>query len=1332
MKDLTRNLVVMTLLFLFVFSAFSGALIPIADAMKDMDTPVAAIENDTYRSYYDSGNFYDSFRSDIESIGGYVYDSASEEKSKKKTTALDYEFQPIKQVITVKTTATGSKENGNYVESKPLANAIVRINGVPRFTDRNGQVRATLDREYVELFVEKNDYGPYIEIMEVTGEDKTVYLKKASDNIDIYGVMLTDIEYDPVNLINSEYTIFPEALGDYIANMKFLVNVKADRYMLLMDSEVIYSSNENIIYDIDFTDDMEGKKFYAQVEYQEILSEPVLLNLKISIPEFLKESEEYILDSRGATDVLNPFAGENTYGIFDGFGLDFTKVPGIKELFKNKGISLKAALDMRKGVVKVTVGFEFSRYIDGDKGLNDEYDEEIVEEVNKKVKEHKQNMQEPKKQRKKAQQDLNSTNKKIEENNKKIKQDTKNKEKQIETKKNLQNKLDKIDKNNKEQIDKINKQISDIDKNIANLENNVKITNNEINKQKEQKTKYENEIKDINDSCLTKTNALKQQIENANNEINKLSLDLDNRYRQATELSNEKSKGKLTKQSFDSQLEQIKGLIKEAKEPFKQKERGFTLGFEIIGTFEYNFRENKVSAVALSVDFMFGFKFEGKFMAGYVPMFYTVHVKAGLLVQIEFFDIKNGLIDFKKLWEYLFMELHIGFEAELGVGFNNLMSASLFADAMYGVKGYVGFKIVWTNPREYMGSDFEWKVGIRFKLLLVGTFEFAGGGYHNIPNATIDKIRDDIAKLSLSSNMICNNLLAENIYNGSKPQIEKVGDDYVASWIDMEIRNGEPRSVLKYSVYSNGNWGVPKEVYGNGSDFYHDTYFDGKDLHVTWQNIKEGTDITSLEDMCKNSEIYYAKYDSELSQFVGVRQVSNNTTLDMGPKFALQESADQPLTLVWQRNSIDDIIGLTGRNSIVYSTFDEGNWSVPNMLYESDNYFSFVNSAYVDSKLTSAFVEDMDNDLTTDDRKIIVCAEGVQCKIVGSDFEIVNNPQFFKIDGKTRLTFHADGNVRFTDDYVNVNKFDIADGKINDTYQIMDGGNEIYVYYYKVGSDNSPQAYASIYDKSTDSWQVDVRLTSAKNKVTSPSIAILPGGDILTVYNSLDRETQLVSLEWEIKQFQKDFEIEYAFHDFGVKRGDEFDLFLIIKNTGDYTIRSLEISAFGKTEIIELSKPIEVGEKDTIKVNRVYSINQQGQEIITVRFDDIVRQYMLTTRFTDVSIDGVRRIDKEREYYDLILKNSSEEASKVYLDIYYNGELIDTTEMFLSGNETLNYTYFNDEFVNGGYVYFEIRTEMADKYESDNSISFCVEYMVEKEPVKINPYYQSMQIAKYL
>lgn len=796
-------------------------------------------------------------------------------------------------------------------------------------------------------------------------------------------------------------------------------------------------------------------------------------------------------------------------------------------------------------------------------------------------------------------------------------------------------------------------------------------------------------------------------------------------------MTNKKTRGELSKKSYDEQINGIKGFIKDARGPFVQRERGLTLGFEIIGTLEYNFNEQKISKVALSVDFSFGYKFEGRFMIGYAPMFYTVHIKGGLQIQIDFIDLRNGAIDIKRFYEYLFMKLHIGFEAELGVGINDLMSVSLVADAEYGISGYVGFEKFWKNIDKYAGSEFEWKVGIRFKALYLYSVDFSGGGYYSKPNASIDQLRENSVILALI-NTPFDSSLSNNIYDGSKPQIEKVGDDYVASWIGMEIRNGEPRSVLKYSVYSNGNWGVPKEVYGSGSDFYHDTYFDGEDLHVTWQNIKEGTDITSLEDMCKNSEIYYAKYDSESSQFVDVRQVSDNATLDMGPKFALQESADQPLTIVWQRNSVDDIFGLMGRNSIVYSTFDEGNWSVPNILYESDNYFSFVNSAYVDSKLTSAFVEDMDNDLTTDDRKIIVCAEGVQCKIVGSDFEIVNNPQFFKIDGKTRLTFHADGNVRFTDDYVNVNKFDIADGKINDTYQIMDDGNEIYVYYYKVGSDNSPQAYASIYDKSTDSWQLDVRLTSAKNKVTSPSIAILPGGDILTVYNSLDRETQLVSLEWDIKHIRKDFEIAYVLYDLDAKSGEKINLNIGIKNIGDYVIRSVDVFAFGQMNTIVFDNAVEIGEFATIKVEREFSISADGQEIITVRFDDIVRQYMLTTRFTDVSIDGVRRIDKEREYYDLILKNSSEEASKVYLDIYYNGELIDTTEMFLSGNETLTYTYFNDEFVNGGYVYFEIRTEMADKYESDNSISFCVEYMVEKEPVKINPYYQSMQIAKYL
>ncbi len=1288
MKDLTRNLVVMTLLCLFVFSAFSGALIPIADAMKDMDTPVAAIENDTYRSYYDSGNFYDSFRSDIESMGGYVYDSTVEEKSKKKTTALDYEFQPIKQVITVKTTATGSKENGNYVESKPLANAIVRINGVPRFTDRNGQVRATLDREYVELFVEKNDYGPYIEIMEVTGEDKTVYLKKASDNIDIYGVMLTDVEYDPVNLINSEYTIFPEALGDYIANMKFLVNVKADRYMLLMDSEVIYSSNENIIYDIDFTDDMEGKKFYAQVEYQDILSEPVLLNLKIAIPEFYKENNIETYSARdGESSQINPFDGEDSYGIFDGVNIDFAKLLKINDLIKDKrhgvNIDLKVSMDMRKGTISLTFGFAYSYQDYVLETGKDDLDK--AQEVGQQIYDYKEQNKEANVEREEVQKEINQVNEQYDKAKKKA--DPKNEKDQ-------------------EELNRLNNQKQQLQSKLDLVNNNYKVGVNKIK------------------SLLGQVN---QQIKNYQGKI-------DNRNSHLEDIMNDKAKGDAKKKELDDFIASVPGLIKDAKDSFNQFERGFSIGFELIAILEYNYNEQRLSNIALSIDFSFGYKFEGKFMAGYMPMYYVVNVKAGLKAQIEFYNMRNGWIKWDKFWEYILINPYVGLEGEIGIGINELLSVGFFAKAEYGMSGYFGVKEFRDNALEYMGSEFEWGVGIRVKAFYALEFEFGGGGYYVKDPVSLDKIKDKDVPNFLSKNkkdIILKNI-SNNIYDGSKPQIDKIGDDYVASWIDMEIRNGEPRSVLKYSVYSNGNWGVPKEVYGSGSDFYHDTYFDGKDLHVTWQNIKEGTDITSLEDMCKNSEIYYAKYDSELSQFVGVRQVSTNTTLDMGPKFALQESADQQLTIVWQRNSVDDIFGLMGRNSIVYSTFDEGNWSVPNILYESDNYFSFVNSAYVDSKLTSAFVEDMDNDLTTDDRKIIVCAKGVQCKIVGSDFEIVNNPQFFKIDGKTRLTFHADGNVRFTDDYVNVNKFDIADGKINDTYQIIDDGNEIYVYYYKVGSDNSPQAYASIYDKSTDSWQVDVRLTSAKNKVTSPSIAILPGGDILTVYNSLDRETQLVSLEWDIKHIRKDFEIAYVLYDLDAKSGEKINLNIGIKNIGDYVIRSVDVFAFGQMNTIVFDNAVEIGEFATIKVEREFSISADGQEIITVRFDDIVRQYMLTTRFTDVSIDGVRRIDKEREYYDLILKNSSEEASKVYLDIYYNGELIDTTEMFLSGNETLTYTYFNDEFVNGGYVYFEIRTEMADKYESDNSISFCVEYMVEKEPVKINPYYQSMQIAKYL
>lgn len=788
-------------------------------------------------------------------------------------------------------------------------------------------------------------------------------------------------------------------------------------------------------------------------------------------------------------------------------------------------------------------------------------------------------------------------------------------------------------------------------------------------------------------------------------------------------------------QEFQKQLDSLKGFKKDYQESFNQHEHGFTYGIELLMSLEYDYRVQKIAKFSLSVDGTIGYKWNGTFFAGFIPLYYTIHVQAGLKAQVEFHDLRNGWIDFSKFWEHILLQGHIGLNGELGVGINGFLSVGFFAGAEYGISGYMFMPEFYTEHwKEFLGSDFEWELGVRVNVFLLGEFEFGGGQYYWKDPFTPDQIIERNKEMKTVSfiNRPMAKPLSDNIYDGSKPQIEKVGDNYVASWIDVELYNNAPHAVLKYSVYKDGIWSVPQAIHNSGDDFYHDMYFDGKDLHITWQKIKPNANGNSLEQMCKNSEIYYAKFDSNTLAFNYIKPLTDDGVLDAAPRFVLQENPNQPLSIAWQKNTNDDIIGLTGKNSIVYSSLSGGSWSSQKRIYESDHYFSFVDTAYVDGKITSAFMEDMDNDLATDDRKMIVCDATNQIKTVGVGFATVNNPQFYKLDGKVNLTFYGDGKVCYSNDFNTIYEFNVSKDVINDTYKIIDNESKLYIYYNKLSSENISQVFASIYDKTTGKWQIDVCLTDAQNTIMNSSIAVLTNGDILTVYNEKDEKNDTVSLGYNVKEIRKDFAIISAFYDKNVQPGDNFTLSVGIQNTGDYPISRVELSAFGKTESIILEQPLAIGGIVFIDMNCVFDIKSDGKEIIIMRYENIERDYVLHTRLTDMSITGNVRFDSFREYYDLTISNASEFSSKVYIDIYYKGEVIDTVEVFVGGNTAIEYTYSNDDFENGNYVYFVLRTDIPDKYESDNEISFGISNMAEKATAIDNPYYEALQIAKLL
>jgi len=365
--DMKKSFVCLLLAVVMIFTSAQGMAFGIANSIPEKDTPVAEIANDDYVPYnYENRNndeaVIDSLTSEIESVGGYVEKYNSEEeyqrsqKSAASSSVTDYsltesEIEPVKQTVTVMTTPTGSKEHGNYVESEPVANAIVRLDGVPRYTDRNGQIKATLNREYVELYVEKEGYNPYIEIIEVTGEEKIVSLKKPNDDLEIFSVILS-FDNDSQNVMLRPYSVFNE--DEDIAYFKVNTNTEVDCIYFLRNGEIVVESRTSE-FTFCFLGEDDNAVYTIYYVYNGIDSKIVQLKIKVFSQ---KEVDMSAFESLGYSANLEP-KNENRAlmedgGMFGSFEFDLANL--LKLLFPSGKFDF--VYDRRENKVQAILGYE--------------------------------------------------------------------------------------------------------------------------------------------------------------------------------------------------------------------------------------------------------------------------------------------------------------------------------------------------------------------------------------------------------------------------------------------------------------------------------------------------------------------------------------------------------------------------------------------------------------------------------------------------------------------------------------------------------------------------------------------------------------------------------------------------------------------------------------------------------------------------------------------------------------------------------------------------------------------------------------------------------------
>ena len=1134
-----------------------------------------------------------SLNETAKSFGGEVEYFSSERElndSEKTQYSSDLEnFEQITQIIKVMTTPTGKKEFGNYVASRPISNAIVRINGIPRYTDRNGEIKVTVDGGYAELFVEKTGYNPYIEIFEFTGEDKIIYLKQPKDDIYFEYAMFNYCGDVSNVLIQDSYF----SLGDeyYYALLDVKTNILADEYRLYCDGNLVRSENNGSFTILNFEDFCKiDSVFSIQVVYQGIESEKVDLNIHV-----LKQIEQKDICDPNDISVDSELDGVDNQKLrmtdsgitpFGNFELDLADaLKRLFEVYDGRGSAeLNFIVDRKKGTLKMLIGYSYAVKRTGIDGIEDKID-------------------------------------------------AKNK------------KLDKTE-------------------------------------DKEQRKKLESEIVDLVD-----------QKEKLHMEDWHSFAPIYHNVRIATEQA---KRGERSLKSLKSELSNLKQLSKKgpAIKNMLQKVPGFTVDFSVIGTVEFSFKEEKFVDVNVALELEGRVEWKQQFVVVSVPVFLRVGAGLKFTMKFTFVDeYEEGQYGFK-VEDFFTFTVKLFLWAEIGVGFCDLLSVSL--------RGEGGVEFVFKTKSDFLQINGEAALSLRIKALL---WEF------NID--LVSRRWEDIGRSYDEMKLARTNFINENenlsdfkfmsnIYDVSQPQLTKFGDKQLLTWIeysnDRDIYNS---TVLMYSLFENGNWTQARPIYDTGkADFDYDVYCDlDGDVHIAWQTSNRiFSSSDSLESMAKESEIYIADI-SKNGEVNNVQKLTSNHELDCAPRFVKQETAQDPVSLIWRKNSLNDILGFNGINEFVSS--NNLDWHTTTEIVSFNQFVSFGDCAYTNGELNAAFILDEDGDLATNDYEIyLVNSAGVN-NITNdpTDYSSIN---YVDYEGKLVLQFKKDSNLfNYIDENV-VKAMDISYNTVNTVTMIENETAGVKLVYYTMKLDNVQQLYCSLYDESLNLWSENIALTEEKFDVTKASVVINDDGSLDIAYFVSDFESNLTVLCYNTKDFCYDIEIEEAYISENIQIGQDFTINLSLLNAGDLPITNIKLLVGEKEEEIILNKPLKSGESTYLETS--YKINNFDEEKLTLKacYKDIYSEYVLNLKKVDYELSVDKIINSGKQIFNINVKQLSDVSSDFVLKIRINGKEVYSKEIF--SQEGLILSYMCDNIKDGDLLVFELIPNASEFDWTNNKV----------------------------
>lgn len=403
-------------------------------------------------------------------------------------------------------------------------------------------------------------------------------------------------------------------------------------------------------------------------------------------------------------------------------------------------------------------------------------------------------------------------------------------------------------------------------------------------------------------------------------------------------------------------------------------------------------------------------------------------------------------------------------------------------------------------------------------------------------------------------------ILADSVYPQAQPQIFSVGGTKVLVFTaDNDTRTANNKQMLVYSVYNDedGTWSKAVPVADDGTaDFYPSVSGE----YLVWQNQKSvmGEGL-SLAEIGKQGEIVIAKWNG--NGFDAPVSLTDNNSLDTLPKVSVNNNE---LSVVWLKNSANDILGIDGNTSIVKKFYNSSAWGEEIVLKDNLNSVTDLSVGYFENALNVAYVHDVDDDITTiNDREVYLI--GSSEKQV-TDNEVLDSNAIIN-NGK--LYWYSENNIHFMNlaDGTESTVFEDARYALADGFTVSEDNGNIAILW-SGSEDSSSEIKGVLYQDGA--WGDVITVSELGAYAKYPTCVLEEDGTILTSFTAeADGITSLYTLGLFPSYDLAIADIYFDEKNLALNSENEFEV--MVTNNGELPVDGYTINVYNEDETLNNS-----------------------------------------------------------------------------------------------------------------------------------------------------------------